>query len=112
METPQATYQIVLSTAGSDEQARSIARVLVERRLAACVNVVPLGCSIYRWRGHIEQEEERLLLIKSARHLFPELCDAIRELHTYETPEVLALDVRDGEPDYLRWLAESLGEPT
>ena len=112
METPQARYQIVLSTAGSDEQARSIARTLVERRLAACVNIVPLGCSIYRWRGRIEQEEERLLLIKTARHLFPALCDAIRELHTYETPEVLALDVQQGDADYMNWLAESLDEPT
>ena len=112
MDTGEARYQIVLSTAGSDEQARSIARALVERRLAACVNIVPLGCSIYRWRGRIEQDEERLLLIKSARHLFPALCEAIRELHTYETPEVLALDVRDGAADYLRWLEESLAEAT
>jgi len=112
METPQARYQIVLSTAGSDEQARSISRALVERRLAACVNVVRIGCSIYRWRGRIEQEEEFLLLIKSARHLFPALCDAIRELHTYETPEVIALDVQQADADYLIWLAESLDEPT
>ena len=111
METRVAGFQIVLTTVGSDEQARSMARALVERRLAACVNIVPLGCSVYRWRERIEEDEERLLLIKSEARLFSVLCEAIRELHTYETPEVLALDVRDGAPDYLRWLDESLREP-
>jgi len=103
-------WQIVLTTAGSDEQARSIARALVERRLAACVNVVPLGCSVYRFKGRIEEEQEQLLWIKTAERLFPAVCAAVRELHSYETPEVLALDVRDGDADYLRWLGESLLE--
>ena len=110
MEPDGDRFQIVLTTAGSDEQARSIARALVERRLAACVNIVPLGCSIYRWKGRIEEEAERLLVIKTAQRLFPALCAAVRELHSYETPELLALDVRDGEAGYLRWLGESLVE--
>jgi periplasmic divalent cation tolerance protein len=110
MEPHGDRFQIVLTTAGSDEQARSIARGLVERRLAACVNIVPLGCSVYRWKGRIEEEEEWLLVIKTAERLFPAVSAAVRELHTYETPEVLALDVRDGDPDYLRWLGDSLVE--
>jgi periplasmic divalent cation tolerance protein len=101
-------YQLVLTTAGSDEQAVGIARGLVERRLAACVNVVSLGCSIYRWKGKIEEEEEKLLIIKTAERLFPRVRDAIRELHSYEVPEVLAIPIRNGDPDYLSWLGESL----
>ena len=112
MRSEEERWQVVLTTAASDEQARSIARALVERRLAACVHLAPLGCSIYRWEGRVEEEDERLLVIKTARRLFPDLRRALRELHSYETPELLALDVRDGDPDYLRWLGESLGEST
>ena len=110
MEPREQSWQIVFTTAGSDEQALSLARALVERRLAACVHIAPSGCSVYRWKGRIEEEGEHLLVIKTARTRFPALRDAVRELHSYETPELLAIDVGDGDPDYLRWLGESLGE--
>lgn len=106
-ETEQ--FLLVLTTAGSEEQAAQIARGLVERRLAACVNVCSLGCSIYRWQGKIVEEEEKLLLVKTSRHLFDRVRETIRELHSYEVPEVLAIPILDGDKDYLRWLGESLG---
>jgi periplasmic divalent cation tolerance protein len=103
-------FQVVLSTAGSGEQARAIAGALVRRRLAACVNVLPGALSVYRWKGEIQEEEETLLVIKSARRLFPALREAIRELHSYEVPEILALSVEEGDPAYLGWLTDCLGE--
>ena len=104
------TYQLILTTAGSDEQAEAIARALVERRLAACVNIVGQVCSIYRFKGKIEREGEQLLVIKSAARLFPKVRDAIRELHSYEVPEVLAIPIQAGDEAYLAWLGESLVE--
>ena len=101
-------YQIVLCTAGSGEQAEAIARALVERRLAACVNVIGGICSFFRWKGKIECEDEKLLVIKSAERLFGELKAAIREIHTYEVPEILAIPIQDGDQPYLDWLGESL----
>jgi periplasmic divalent cation tolerance protein len=105
-ETEQ--FLLVMTTAGSEAQAVEIARGLVERRLAACVNVTSLGCSIYRWQGKIEEEEEKLLIVKTSERLFERVRQAIRELHSYDVPEVLAIPIRDGDPDYLRWLGESL----
>jgi periplasmic divalent cation tolerance protein len=101
-------FQIVLCTAGSGEQAVTIAKTLVERRLAACVNVVGGICSFFHWKGKIEREDEKLLVIKSAERLFPELKAAIREVHSYEVPEILAIPIRDGDDAYLAWLGESL----
>lgn len=101
-------FVLVMTTAGSEEQAVQIARGLVERRLAACVNVSSLGCSIYRWQGKIEEEEEKLLLVKTSARLFERVRQTIRELHSYEVPEVLAIEIQDGDKDYLRWLGESL----
>jgi periplasmic divalent cation tolerance protein len=108
MADPKTDFRLVLTTAGSDEQAVAIARGLVERRLAACVNVVGNVCSIYRWKGKAVQEGEKLLLIKTEKRLLPELRAAIRELHSYEVPEVIALPINDGDPDYLGWLAGCL----
>ncbi len=105
--TPEQ-YQLVLTTAGSADQAETLAKELVQRKLAACVNVVGPICSVYRWKGKIVQEEERLLLIKTAERLFSEVAAAIRELHTYEVPEVLALPLRDGDAPYLEWLSGCL----
>ena len=108
MTTGGERFVLILSTAGSDAQAESIARALVDRRLAACVNMVGQTCSVYRWEGKVVREEEKLLLIKSAERLFPAVRDAIRELHSYEVPEVLMLPIQDGDADYLRWLGDSL----
>ena len=110
MARSEERFQVVLTTAGSEEQARAIAGALVQRRLAACVNIVSGTCSIYRWKGEIQEEEEKLLVIKSSRRLFPALREAIRELHSYDVPELLALPVEDGDPAYLGWLADCLGE--
>jgi periplasmic divalent cation tolerance protein len=100
--------RIVLSTAGSEEEAHKIARHLVEQQLAACVNILPRIESIYRWQGKVETSREWLLLIKTTAERFPAVCDAIRELHSYELPECVAVSIEDGSPEYLQWLADSV----
>lgn len=102
---------VVLSTVGRAEDAERIARALVERRLAACVNVVPGLVSVYRWKGNVEKDDERLLLIKTRRERLPALREALAALHPYELPELLALPVEAGSPAYLEWLDESVAEP-
>ncbi len=102
---------MVLSTVGSAEDAERIARALVERRLAACVNVVPGLVSIYRWKGGVERDDERLLVIKTRRDRFEALKEAIASLHPYEVPEVLALPVEAGSAAYLAWLDDAVAEP-
>jgi periplasmic divalent cation tolerance protein len=100
--------RIVLTTAGSEEEARKIARHLVENRLAACVNIVPQIESIYRWQGKVDSSREWLLLVKTNQERFPAVCDAIRKLHSYELPECVVLNIEDGSSDYLQWLADSV----
>ena len=97
-------HLVVLSTVAKAEDAERIGRALVERGLAACVNVLPAVTSIYRWKGKLEREEERLLLIKTRADRFAALRDALVALHPYEVPEVLALPVADGHAPYLEWL--------
>jgi periplasmic divalent cation tolerance protein len=87
--------QIVLTTTGSEEEARKIARALVDRRLAACVNIVPQIESIYRWQEKIDESREWLLLIKTSTDLFPAVRDAIRELHSYDLPECIAVNIEN-----------------
>lgn len=96
--------RIVLSTAGSEQEAHKIAHILVKRRLAACVNILPRVQSIYRWKGKIESDQEWLLLIKTRADKFPAVRDAIGELHSYEVPECIALEIEDGSLPYLQWL--------
>ena len=100
--------RIVLSTAGSEAEARKIANHLVEQRLAACVNLVPHVESIYRWQGSVESSQEWLLLIKTTVDKFPAVCDAIRVLHSYELPECIAIAIEDGSPSYLEWISQSV----
>lgn len=101
---------VVLSTVGRAEDAERIGRALVERGLAACVNVLPAVTSIYRWKGKVERDEERLLLIKTRAERFPALKQALVSLHPYEVPEVLALSIADGHGPYLDWLDASVAE--
>jgi len=101
---------VVLCTCASPEDGERLARALVTGRLAACASVVPNMRSIYRWKGEVESADECLLLIKSSRRQFDELREAIEKLHPYEIPEVLALPVVEGSPNYLAWMAASLSE--
>jgi periplasmic divalent cation tolerance protein len=99
---------VVLSACGSADEAGRIARALVEKRLAACVNVLAGARSIYRWKDAIEDEEETLLLIKTSRPLLDEVRAEIERLHSYEVPEVIALQVVDGSESYLAWMNREL----
>ncbi len=100
--------QLVVTTAGSEDEARKIARHLVENRLAACVNVIPRVESIYRWQGKVESAAEWLLLIKTTAQRFPAVRDAIGKLHSYEVPECVVLSIEDGSAPYLQWLGEAV----
>ena len=95
---------VVLSTCDSESSARALARALVDRELAACVNIIPGARSIYRWHGKMEEAEEWMLVIKSRRDLFGALKDALAAQHSYEVPEAIALPIVDGSEAYLAWL--------
>jgi len=101
---------IVLTTCDSEEQARSIARGLVEKRLAVCVNITPGIQSIFRWKDAIEEANEYLLIIKSRRHLMERLRSALQNMHSYEVPEVIAVAIVDGSEEYLDWIDRELPE--
>jgi periplasmic divalent cation tolerance protein len=99
---------VVLVTCGSKKEARKIAKALVERRLAACVQEVGGSVfSTYRWKGKIESGKEFLLLIKTTKKRFSAVSKLVRELHSYEVPEIIALQVAQGSPDYLDWIVNS-----
>ena len=100
---------VVLSTCATEEEAAKLARALVEARVAACVTLVPGARSVYRWQGAIESAAECLLIIKSSRQLFETLRKTLEEAHAYDVPEVLALPVTEGAPNYMRWLEGQLG---
>ena len=100
--------RIVLSTTGSDEEAHKIASHLVEHQLAACVNIVPQIQSVYRWEGKVESSHEWLLLIKTTAEKFDDVRDAIRELHSYDLPECVAIPIEEGSAEYLAWIGESV----
>ncbi len=98
---------VVLITVPSKGESVRIAESLVSQRLAACVNIIPGIESIYRWEGKIAHDEELLLLIKTTSDRFAELELQVKDLHSYTTPEIIALEVKDGSSAYLRWLRDS-----
>jgi periplasmic divalent cation tolerance protein len=99
---------VILCTCSSAEESQRIASRLLEDRLAACVNVVPSVRSYYWWQGAIEWGDEHVLLIKSTAALFPAVQESVRQTHSYEVPELLALPVLAGSADYLSWLRSNL----
>lgn len=102
-------FIVVLVTTGSEEEAEKIARNLVEGKLAACVNIVSPIRSMYRWEGKIVDDKEWLLLIKTCESLFSQVEKQVKEWHSYEVPEVVALPILAGSQAYLRWVKESTG---
>jgi periplasmic divalent cation tolerance protein len=108
LRTPHR-LRVIFVTTGSEESALAIARALVDERLAACVNVIGPMRSIYRWRDAVEDDREYLLVIKTRATLYMKVETRVRELHTYEVPEVLSLIADRGSPPYVKWLLESTG---
>ena len=100
--------KLVLTTTGSELEARNIARVLIERRVAACVNIVPRVTSVYRWQEKVEEAEEWLLVIKTNAAAFESVRAAIAELHTYELPECISVGIDAGSTEYLNWIENSV----
>ena len=99
------TYAVILTTAGSQEEAESLASGLVERKLVACAQLLPIG-SIYTWEGKVEKDSEVLLLLKARADLYEQIEAHILDNHSYDTPEVLRLDVTQGSEGYLSWISE------
>jgi periplasmic divalent cation tolerance protein len=100
--------KLVLSTCGSVDEARKLARALVEKQLAACVNIIPQIESLYYWKGKVETSTEYLLVIKTTAGAFDELRDVLTELHSYDVPECLEIAIEDGSAAYLAWIGESV----
>jgi len=114
MRTPIRTTTdkiVVLVTCGTAKEARRIARALMEKRLAACVNLfsVPVH-SIYRWKGKVESAKEFLLTIKTSRKRLGVVAAELKRLHSYDVPEIIALPIWAGSAEYLDWISESVGE--
>src|SRR4051812_42015159 len=95
---------LVITNAPDRAVAEKIARTLVEQKLAACVNILAPCASVYRWQGKIETADEIPLLIKTRSEIFPEVETAIKELHPYELPEIVAVPVAHGSSEYLEWI--------
>jgi len=96
---------LVFCTASTEKEAVQIAQALVEREEAACVNVVPMIRSVYRWKGKIASENEHLMIVKTTQPLLEDVKKTVKELHSYELPEILAVSVDDGDKNALNWIA-------
>ncbi len=103
-----AGHLVVLITTGSTEEAQKIARALVEERRAACVNIVAPVQSVYRWQGEVQTDQEALLIVKTQAQALEGLAKRVKQLHSYEVPEVIALPILAGAEDYLRWIDEQI----
>ncbi len=101
-------FSLVLTTVKNRAEAKRLSEKLVSEKLAACVSVLPSVSSTYRWRGKLERAKENLLLIKTSDEKLDRLIPRIKELHSYEVPEVLVVPIERGLPKYLKWLEESL----
>lgn len=102
----QPRHQLVLTTCPDAKTARRLARALVSERLAACVNILPIEQSVYRWKGKIESARERLLVIKSERRAYAAIERRLRALHPYELPEIIAVPIVTGLGPYLAWISD------
>ncbi|KAL3318416.1 hypothetical protein Ciccas_002924 [Cichlidogyrus casuarinus] len=107
-DVSKARFRVFLATAKDMDEAKIIANALVNDRLAACVNILPNITSVYRWNNEVKTDDEVLMVIKSRESLREELTTKIKNLHSYETPEVISLPIFGGSNSYIKWLGESL----
>jgi periplasmic divalent cation tolerance protein len=99
-------FLVVLTTTATKEEADTIGQTLVEEGLAACINIVHPSTSIFKWQGRLESTEEALMLMKSKRDLYEKLESRIKQLHSHQTPEIIALPLVLGSREYLKWVSE------
>jgi periplasmic divalent cation tolerance protein len=103
-KTVAGGFVMIFVTAASEQEAASIGRALVEEGLAACANIIPQIRSIYQWKGEVRDEGEALIIIKSREDLFERIRSRVKELHSYEVPEITAIKLEKGDPAYLQWI--------
>lgn len=108
MANSKESFFTVLCTVPDRKTAQSLARTMVDEKLAACCNILPGITSVYRWKGEIHEDPELLLLFKTSAPLFPKLKKRIQTLHPYEVPEIIALKIETGNFDYLKWVTENV----
>jgi periplasmic divalent cation tolerance protein len=101
---------VVLVTSSSEQEAHKIAGLLLGRRKAACVNIVPRVDSSFWWQGKLDSARESLLIIKTRASLLPEIIELVKSVHSYEVPEIIALPIVDGNEDYLKWIDDEVKE--
>mgnify|MGYP000636574939 CR=1 FL=1 len=104
------TYKLVLTTSPDLPTAHLLAEGLVEKKLAACVNIIPSIVSIYKWQGEVEQSQESQLIVKTVERNLPDIDSFIKQHHPYDIPELLVLDITDGSENYLNWLNTELSQ--
>ena len=97
---------VIFITTGTDGEARRVAEVLLEQRKASCINIVPTVTSLFWWKGRIESDQESLLIVKSKASLLDEIVSLVKGVHSYDVPEVIALPIIGGNPDYLNCIGE------
>ena len=102
--------RMFMVTVDKKDDARNIARTLIEERLAACVNILPGVESHFRWKGKIDKTDELMLIIKSTEKLSREIIDRVKQLHPYDLPEIIILSIEGGSSEYLNWIKESVAE--
>ncbi|MCK4723555.1 MAG: divalent-cation tolerance protein CutA [Dehalococcoidia bacterium] len=103
---------VIFITTGTDEEAHKVAEVLLKHRDAACVNIVPRISSIFWWQGKLDSAQESLLIVKSKASLLSEIVKLVKEIHSYDVPEVIALPIIGGNPDYLEWIGKEIKHGT
>jgi periplasmic divalent cation tolerance protein len=106
----KSAHIVVLITTETDSEARKIADVLLDQKKAACVNIVPRVDSRFWWEGKIDSAQESLLIVKTKASLLDEVVDLVKQNHSYSVPEVIALPIIGGNPDYLKWIDEEVAE--
>ncbi len=106
MKVNPSDILVLFVTVGSEDEALKIAKTIVQEKLAACVNIIPAIRSVYMWQGEVCDDKELLLLIKTPRKLFSKLMNRIKELHSYEVPEIIAVSLSEGIEDYLSWVMD------
>lgn len=101
-------YTVIFITASHEDEAKKIGKTIVEQKIAACVNIVPRIHSIYWWKGKIDESSETLLIVKTVKDNTDKVIELVKQLHSYEVPEVIAIDIAKGNPSYLSWIKDSV----